>query len=749
MVMAGCPNSDGNSPSETPSGTTTYTVTFNSDGGSDVAQITGLKSGDLVTRPTNPKKAGYGFGGWFKEEALTTQWIFSTDTVNGNITLHAKWIPAAQDATIASILINGQNLEDVDNASFGEPDEDLAHVGAGTFEPGISYPATGVTIAVTANQTAATVKWVIKATDPTEAEFTASTNPATPQQFAENQKLYIKITNGSNTLYYKINVYFAVTGKIYYGRPDLRGSNNEAVDPLWEANYQGPVFSISRNNTSEISTPPYRFSHTVKEGENHTKGTAKVYWDDEGLYVYATITYNDFYEDEAAKTAGTSTARVTHMRGTYESDSLEIMINPRYQELPGAVDRAQQYRVGFSKGDSDVVNDTWTNGYGTFTIGGNFRANPDPFAANFTRYAFAQTGKYNAWITKDAANKETGYKVICRVPWFLIGYTATNNVFDNTTGKVKTVGTDQGPKIGLEFQINARITEDTARDATLTCNTVALQALTNVTNWAVVDLIEGAGKTRVTEAHYPSIATQPRINKDEPANNKTAISVDTVVGPTVPVAALSYKWYQADNATVAGTEIANTNNRIYTPADPTAATGKFFYVVVTNTNSAATAGFTTASVTSRRLQYTPLVETVDDLVIDNPTITKIGNTADGVNGVFTLNTGNGDQGITYQFPANLNSAYKTIQIFYDVAKVPTTDTKPMKLTVKQGYNNFDDIAGGGQYKDITNPGVGSFTFTLATAFTTKKDGFTFQMNTYQDGSCSYTIKITKVVFSAN
>jgi uncharacterized repeat protein (TIGR02543 family) len=71
-------------------GPSTYTVTFNSNGGTAVAPITNVVSGSTITAPTAPKK-GYVFDGWYKETALTTQWVVASDTVSGNITLYAKW----------------------------------------------------------------------------------------------------------------------------------------------------------------------------------------------------------------------------------------------------------------------------------------------------------------------------------------------------------------------------------------------------------------------------------------------------------------------------------------------------------------------------------------------------------------------------------------------------------------------------------------------------------------------------------
>ena len=51
-----------------------------------------VKDGDLVTKPEDPTKAGYTFGGWFKDEDLTTPWSFETDTVTKNTIIYGKWI---------------------------------------------------------------------------------------------------------------------------------------------------------------------------------------------------------------------------------------------------------------------------------------------------------------------------------------------------------------------------------------------------------------------------------------------------------------------------------------------------------------------------------------------------------------------------------------------------------------------------------------------------------------------------------
>jgi len=72
-----------------------FTVTFDANGGSGtipVAQT--VPAGSLIAPPyeSGLTKTGYIFGGWYMDSAFTSQWNFATDTVNGNVTLYAKWI---------------------------------------------------------------------------------------------------------------------------------------------------------------------------------------------------------------------------------------------------------------------------------------------------------------------------------------------------------------------------------------------------------------------------------------------------------------------------------------------------------------------------------------------------------------------------------------------------------------------------------------------------------------------------------
>jgi uncharacterized repeat protein (TIGR02543 family) len=67
----------------------TYTVTFNSNGGSDIANQS-VNYDAKVSIPEDPNKTGYTFGGWYKEAGCINEYDFST-LVTSDTTLYAKW----------------------------------------------------------------------------------------------------------------------------------------------------------------------------------------------------------------------------------------------------------------------------------------------------------------------------------------------------------------------------------------------------------------------------------------------------------------------------------------------------------------------------------------------------------------------------------------------------------------------------------------------------------------------------------
>ena len=69
---------------------TDCTVTFESNGGTEVPSQT-VRYGERVQRPQDPVRKGHHLEGWYRDIDLKTPWDFERDTVQGNMTLYAKW----------------------------------------------------------------------------------------------------------------------------------------------------------------------------------------------------------------------------------------------------------------------------------------------------------------------------------------------------------------------------------------------------------------------------------------------------------------------------------------------------------------------------------------------------------------------------------------------------------------------------------------------------------------------------------
>lgn len=67
-----------------------YTVSFETSGGSEITDQR-ISFEETVVQPANPKKSGYTFAGWYKDEGLRTTWNFATDVIITDVRLYAKW----------------------------------------------------------------------------------------------------------------------------------------------------------------------------------------------------------------------------------------------------------------------------------------------------------------------------------------------------------------------------------------------------------------------------------------------------------------------------------------------------------------------------------------------------------------------------------------------------------------------------------------------------------------------------------
>lgn len=98
-----------------------YTVSFNSMGGTSVGSIENVPHGAFITEPTQPKKSGEVFAGWYKSLEAGTKWDFITDTVTGNAVLYAKWESSAVSSEPETSKIDPPSSSQPPPASSQQP----------------------------------------------------------------------------------------------------------------------------------------------------------------------------------------------------------------------------------------------------------------------------------------------------------------------------------------------------------------------------------------------------------------------------------------------------------------------------------------------------------------------------------------------------------------------------------------------------------------------------------------------------
>ena len=110
---------------------TPFTVSFDSNGGSDVPEQL-IGEGNQATRPQNPSKTGFGFAGWFTDEALTIEYDFDTP-VTGDITLYAAWDDNYYTVSFDSMGGSEVDSQDIAHNGTAVPPEDPEYSGFGFY----------------------------------------------------------------------------------------------------------------------------------------------------------------------------------------------------------------------------------------------------------------------------------------------------------------------------------------------------------------------------------------------------------------------------------------------------------------------------------------------------------------------------------------------------------------------------------------------------------------------------------------
>ena len=110
-----------------------YWITFESNGGSYVAPVFYATSAPAKA-PAAPTKPGYTFAGWYTDEDLTTEAVFST--IKANTTVYAKW--TAANETNYTVIHWQENVDD-DKFSFKESETKTGTTGEWTTAAAKSY----------------------------------------------------------------------------------------------------------------------------------------------------------------------------------------------------------------------------------------------------------------------------------------------------------------------------------------------------------------------------------------------------------------------------------------------------------------------------------------------------------------------------------------------------------------------------------------------------------------------------------
>jgi len=105
-------------------------VSFQSSGGSDVTELK-VQFGEKLTRPEDPVRDGYSFEGWYKDIHLTEKWNFEQDTVQGNMSLYAKWCKVVDDDESENVpdTTKDQDAVDSNDVATGDRNESIGIYG--------------------------------------------------------------------------------------------------------------------------------------------------------------------------------------------------------------------------------------------------------------------------------------------------------------------------------------------------------------------------------------------------------------------------------------------------------------------------------------------------------------------------------------------------------------------------------------------------------------------------------------------
>ena len=221
---------------------------YDGDDGSYITRVDYQMSdlGNNVTEPTRPTKANMYFGGWYLDDSLTNEFVFTRDTLPGNMFLYVKWSTTPAPKRVSSFTINTPYPK----ATYSEGDK---------FDP------TGLVVNVTYDD--GTTGQLTYADNPDKFSFTPSAS--TPLTTTDTK---VTITIDVATVDLPVTV------------------SGESPSPPTPPTPTPPTPSEITVKSIEVETKPTKTTYVAGDYIDPTGLVIKVIYDDDTT---GTITYND------------------------------------------------------------------------------------------------------------------------------------------------------------------------------------------------------------------------------------------------------------------------------------------------------------------------------------------------------------------------------------------------------------------------------------------------------------------------
>ena len=83
-------------------------------------EVNQIVKGTTFAKPVDPIKEGYTFGGWYSDEAYTTEFDFM-QPINSDTTIYVKWVKNPEEVEYVNVTIDGEVKQVVKGTAFTKP----------------------------------------------------------------------------------------------------------------------------------------------------------------------------------------------------------------------------------------------------------------------------------------------------------------------------------------------------------------------------------------------------------------------------------------------------------------------------------------------------------------------------------------------------------------------------------------------------------------------------------------------------